>query len=90
MISVVNFSGHSEAGNYWWVNDERLLVREDVDRAWKRTACAWSLNPMNRLVASEVRIPQVELGLADTGNGFRVHAQDLGIVCCGIIRLPVW
>ena len=31
LINVVDFPGRSEVGNYWWVNDERLLFNIAVD-----------------------------------------------------------
>ncbi len=31
LINVIDFPGRSEVGNYWWVNDERLLVSVAVD-----------------------------------------------------------
>ncbi len=31
LLNVVDFPGRSEVGNYWWVNDERLLFQVNVD-----------------------------------------------------------
>ncbi len=31
LLNVVDFPGRSEVGNYWWVNDERLIFQVNVD-----------------------------------------------------------
>ncbi|MEM7079641.1 MAG: S9 family peptidase [Pseudomonadota bacterium] len=31
LIHVVSLPGKNEVGNYWWVNDERVLIRVDYD-----------------------------------------------------------
>ena len=31
LINVIAFPGKNEVGNFWWVNDDRILVRVDVD-----------------------------------------------------------
>ncbi len=35
LINVIDFPGRSEVGNFWWVNDERILVRVDVDWSFR-------------------------------------------------------